>query len=204
GWGGPKLAESYEAERRPVGWRNVGMATKFYESHLEFDQRLSSIEDDTAEGAAMRADAGPKMTQQVAKMFRTTGLQLGYRYDGSPICVDDASPAIPDDPEHMQPSARPGARAPHAWLDDRRSILDLFGKELVLLRLGPDAPDPAGFAEAARDIGAPLSVHAIANPGIETLYERKLVLVRPDGHVAWRGDEVPADPKAALRKICGW
>ncbi len=65
-----------------------------------------------------------------------TGLQLGYRYESSPICVDDGTPPPPDDPENYVPSARPGGRAPHFWLGDGRSTLDLFGRGFVLLQFG--------------------------------------------------------------------
>ncbi len=204
GWGGPNLTASYEAERQPIGWRNVSMATKFYESHLEFDQGLSAIEDATPEGEAVRADAGPKMTDQVAKMFRTDGLQIGFRYDNSPICIEDGTPEIPDDPEHFAPSARPGARAPHVWMDEGRSTLDLFGKGFTLLRLGPDAAEGDMLAKAAENIGAPFFSHAIADQDVAGIYGAKYVLVRPDGHVAWRGDQMPGDCDALMRTVCGW
>jgi 2-polyprenyl-6-methoxyphenol hydroxylase-like FAD-dependent oxidoreductase len=204
GWGGPKLTDSYEAERRPIGWRNVSMATKFYESHLEFDDRLAAIEDDSPEGEAMRAQAGPMMTNQVAKMFRTDGLQIGYHYDDSPICISDGTTPIPDDPEELIPSARPGARAPHAWLDGNRSILDLFGKGLVLLCFGESAGVITAIEKAAELLGAPLAVHTIDSADAASLYQRRFVLVRPDGHVAWRGDTLPADANQLVRTICGW
>ena len=203
GWGGPGLLASYDAERRPVGQRNVAMATQFYESHLEFGN-LSAIDDASPEGERIRSEIGPKMTQQVARMFRTTGLQLGYRYVGSPVCVDDGSPVVADDPEHFIPSSRPGSRAPHAVLEDGGSMLDLFGKSFVLLRLGKDAPEAAGFADAAAVIGMPLQVEVLEQQNVTSLYECKLVLVRPDGHVAWRGDAMPVNAETVLRTACGW
>ena len=48
------------------------------------------------------------------------------------------------DPTRFVPSTRPGTRAPHAWLDDDRSTLDLFGDGFVLLRLGANPPDARG------------------------------------------------------------
>ena len=69
-------------------------------------------------------------------MFRTAGLQLGYRYEASPICIADGTRRRPMIPKIFMPSARPGSRAPHAWLADGRSTLDLFGRGFVLLRFG--------------------------------------------------------------------
>ena len=204
GWGGEKLLQSYETERRPVGLRNVDMATQFYESHVEFGEGVSAIEDDTPDGAKMRLEVGPKMTHEVSRMFRTAGLQLGYRYENSPVCVSDSTPAPSDDPEAYIPTARPGSRAPHAWLADGRSTLDLFGRQFVLLRFGSDGPDVSAFVQAAANVKMPLIVDAISDSAIEKLYERKLVLVRPDGHIAWRGDALPARPDELIRRVCGF
>ena len=193
GWGGAQLLSSYDAERRPAGARNVRQATGFYQDHLEFEQGNTSIEDDTPEGAAVRARLGSQLTNSVGRMFRTLGVQLGYRYEGSPICVSDGTPTPPDEPGEYIATARPGSRAPHAWLADGRSTLDLYGRGFTLLRLGAHAPDEAPLAAAAGARATPLSVMRIANPDIAKLYEKKLVLVRPDGHVAWRGDVLPSD-----------
>ena len=194
GWGGARLLASYEAERRPVGLRNVAMAAEFYLRHEEFEHGFASIEDDTDAGRALRRRCGEALVGGVGRMFRTLGLQIGYRYDASPICVADRTPAPPDDPETYVPTARPGARAPHVFLADGRSTLDLFRRSFALLRLGADPPDVTAFAAAATSRSLPLDVVTLHEPQAAALYERRLVLVRPDGHVAWRGDEVPTDP----------
>ena len=79
----------------------------------------------------------------------------------------------------------------------------MFGRGFVLLRLGPSPPDPAPLAAAAAAKGMPIEAVDIARPDIAALYGRALVLVRPDGHVAWRGDELPADPAAAIDCVRG-
>jgi len=73
------------------------------------------------------------------------------------------------------PTSHPGCRAPHAWLEPGKSTLDLFGKRFVVFE---------------------------ANEMTRTLYDRKFTVVRPDGHVAWRGDEPPAE--SVMKKIAGW
>ena len=192
GWGGEHLLASYEAERLPIGLRNVRMSAEFYVEHGKFGDELAAIEDDTAEGAGARARIGEALVRSIGRMFRTTGLQIGYRYEGSPVCVADGTPPYADDPEVFVPSGRPGSRAPHLWLGDGRSMLDLFGGGFVLLRFGSDAPDTSALEAAAAARRLPFETMTVKEPAAAQLYERRLVLVRPDGHVAWRADEMPA------------
>ena len=203
GWGGTRLLGSYDAERRPAGARNVRMATQYYESLAQLKGGLNEIEEDTPQGEAVRKRAGAALLAQVSRMFRTLGLQIGYRYDNSPIIVPDGTPEPPDDPANYVATARPGARAPHVALADGRSTLDLFGRGFTLLRLGPNAPDPGALKQAAVSHHVPLDVVTLEEPEISRLYERRLVLVRPDGHVAWRGDALPADARALIDRVRG-
>jgi 2-polyprenyl-6-methoxyphenol hydroxylase-like FAD-dependent oxidoreductase len=201
GWGGEGLIESYDRERRPVGARNVRMATGFYMSMADVREADAAIDDDTEEGARLRRGLAEKLMREIGREFRTIGLQIGYRYDDSPICVPDNSQPPADDPATYVPSARPGARAPHVWLRDGRSILDLFGRGFVLLRFG-DA-DGATLGIAAKRRGVPLAVVDVEEPEAAALYERRLVLVRPDGHVAWRGDALPDNCAAVIDRVRG-
>ena len=200
GWGGAQLLDSYDAERRPIGLRNVRMATEFYLAHGEFADDMAAIEDESDEGRLLRQRLGESLAKNVGRMFRTAGLQLGYRYESSPICAADDAPP-PDDPDKFVPSARAGSRAPHAWLRDGRSILDLFGRGFVLLRF--DEAPTAALEQAAKSRGVPLEVVDLNEPEAAALYERRLVLVRPDGHVAWRGDALPADCGALVDRVRG-
>jgi hypothetical protein len=130
-------------------------------------------------------------------------LKIQYCYEGSPICIPDGTRVPDPEPPRFMPSTRPGARAPHAWLGDGTSTLDLFGNGFTLMRLGerPPAADPLLQAAAARRV--PLREVALPDPEIAELYERALVLVRPDGHVAWRGDALPADPAGVVERMRG-
>ena len=203
GWGGEDLLASYDAERRPVGVRNVRMSGEFYGAHGNLGDGLAHIEEDGPQGDEVRRRIGEILVRGVGRMFRTAGLQIGYRYEESPICVPDGTPPERDDPEELIPSARPGARAPHAWLADGRSTLDLYGRGFVLLRLGADAPDPSAFAAAAAARRVPLEVVSVSEPTVAELYGRRLVLVRPDGHVTWRGDAVPANGNEVIDRVRG-
>jgi 2-polyprenyl-6-methoxyphenol hydroxylase-like FAD-dependent oxidoreductase len=203
GWGGDGLLTSYDAERRPIGERNVRAATGYFEGHRGFEHGVEAIEDATAEGDEMRKRVGEQLLRDIARMFRTIGVQLGYRYDPSPICVPDETPPPADEPETYVPTARPGSRAPHVWLDDGRSTLDLFGRAFVLLRLGPEAPDPSLLVEAATERKLPLQVVSLYEPEVLQRYGRRFILVRPDGHVAWRGDKIPADVEALVDRARG-
>src|SRR5579875_3230077 len=137
-----------------------------------------------------------------SRIYVTDGIALGYRYDHSPIVVDDGSEPVPDTVSEYHPTTRPGSRAPHAWLEDGRSTLDLFGDRFVLLRF-PGAPGCEPFEEAFARRGIPFQTITIDRAEIAALYERRLVLVRPDGHVAWRSETLPSDPGEIADRIRG-
>jgi 2-polyprenyl-6-methoxyphenol hydroxylase-like FAD-dependent oxidoreductase len=205
GWGGEKLLESYEIERKPVALNNVRACTGEFEL-LSVLPTGPEIDRDTPEGAALRerwAKTFYGSNHANMPMF-TENLRLGYCYDPSPIVIPDGSAAIPVETKQFVPSARPGTRAPHAWLEEgRRSVLDLFGQGFVLLRLGAAPPSGATIAAAAETRRVPLTIVDLTDPTIAALYERPLVLVRPDGHVAWRADDSPADPLALIDRVRG-
>jgi hypothetical protein len=203
GWGGPHLLASYSKERQPIGLRAINHTSEFHLSHGKFHDGFSAIEDDTEEGRALRAEVGPVLVRDVGRMFRTIGLQLGYRYEDSPIIVPDKTEAPPDDPENFVVSARPGSRAPHASLADGRSMLDLFGRGFTLIRFGDDGPAGNEIVEAAKSRRVPITVQTIRDPDPAAIYDARLVLVRPDGHVAWRGGKAPAEPMTVIDRIRG-
>src|SRR5262249_39121503 len=163
----------------------------------------AALFDDTPEGAIERERFGRAFADAMRHEWFTLGMHLGYRYADSAVCCPDGSAAPPDDPETYVPTARPGHRAPHASLADGRSTLDLFGRSFVLLGLGAAAADARPLTEAAGRRGVPMRHIPLDAPDLLALYERRLVLVRPDGHVAWRGDIAPADPLAIIDRVRG-
>ena len=206
-WGGPRLIDSYAAERKPVAHR----ITTFSTGNLQIMKGARSgpeIHEDSEAGRAARERVGQALSDGLKREWLSMNMHLGNRYLDSPIVVyeieedREAAKAELEDAIHYRPSSRPGARAPHAWMKDGRSTLDLFGRGFVLLDFSGTS-DLAGLQRAARETGMPLEVVAIADPEIASLYERALVLVRPDGHVAWRGDGPPADSKGLLATVRG-
>ena len=203
GWGGDGLLSSYDAERRPVGIRNVNMAAEFHSEEQKHGNGTAAIEEDSVAGAQVRARVGEALVRDIGRMWRTPGLQIGYRYEDSPICVPDGSPSFPDEPGDFIASARPGSRAPHVWLGDGSSTLDLYGRGFVLLRLGTNAPDVSAIESAATARQVPLETTNLTEPDVIELYQHCLVLARPDGHVAWRANELPPSAGALIDKVRG-
>lgn len=188
GWGGPVLLTSYEIERRPIAVRNVELATRSFKT-------IAAIPGWQKGQTGWQVDSGWLSVPEHMK--------LQYCYDDSPVCVPDGSPTVVADPRLFIPTTRPGTRAPHAWLNQERSILDLFGDGFVLLQLGANPPDVTQLLEAATVRGVPFRQVAIADQAIATLYETRLVLVRPDGHVAWRGNKCSANIEAVVDRVRG-
>ncbi len=204
GWGGPRLLDAYEAERQPIALHNVRVSTDEFNIMVELPTS-KDIGAPTAEGAEARKrflDAFIRTGRGRSAIF-TENLRLGYCYEPSPICVPDGTKGVPFQTPQFVPVARPGTRAPHAWIGDNRSTLDLFGEGFVLLRLGASPPSGAAIAEAAKKRGVPVKIVDLADQNIAALYERALVLVRPDGHVAWRDNAPAADPLALIDRVCG-
>jgi 2-polyprenyl-6-methoxyphenol hydroxylase-like FAD-dependent oxidoreductase len=200
-WGGTKLLDTYETERRPVGVRNTKESGRLAEQAATLEIPLH-IEDDTTQGVSDRAALHAEV-ERFREEFASLGIQLGARYDGSPIIVGDGTAPPPDDPKIYRPSSVPGGRAPHWWIGERESLFDRFGPGFTLLRVGPDAPKAEGFERAAAERRIPLDTVTVEEPGILELYEKPLVLVRPDQHVAWRGDELPGDTGQLLDIVTG-
>jgi hypothetical protein len=205
GWGGARLLDSYEIERRPVAIRSVREASGNLNRMLQ-PRSAKPPAEAFAPGAAgdkARAEFGRAYTEMMKREWFSIGIHLGYRYEGSPLVIPDGTPEPPDEVMDYAPTARPGHRAPHAWLGDGRSTLDLFGRGFVLLRLANNPPEVAALIVASQDANLPLQTVDIADPAIAALYENTLVLVRPDGHVCWRGDSPPPDPSHLIATIRG-
>jgi hypothetical protein len=90
---------------------------------------------------------------------------------------------------------------PHFWCAGGRSLYDLLGRDFTLIRFDP-AVDVAPLQAAARSRGVPLTVLDLERPEA-SCFHHALVLSRPDQHVAWRGEHLPADPLALIDRVRG-
>lgn len=179
------LLDSYEAERKPLAERNTRYARQFADSVGLFAAK-PELEEDSAAGEMERQRASEYLNAHARLEFNIPGVTFGGRYDASPVIADDGSAAPPDTPNAYSPTAKPGGRPPHLWLDDDRSLFDLFHAEWTLLALGPSPPPTAPFEEAASAMSMDLRVLRLAQPALLALYEAPLVLIRPDQIVGWR------------------
>lgn len=203
GWGGAHLLDTYEFERRPVAIRNVNEATNNLKLMLTPRQSLSpAVFEPGPEGDRARKVFGDAYTAMMKREWYTIGIHLGFRYEGSSTVVPDGTPEPEDTVNTYVQTARPGHRAPHVWLEPEKSTLDLFGRDFVLVRFDKKLA-VRELVEAAVRAGVPLAVVDLDDDRARTLYERKLVLVRPDGHVAWRADALPQDADALVDIVRG-
>jgi 2-polyprenyl-6-methoxyphenol hydroxylase-like FAD-dependent oxidoreductase len=191
GWGGPGLLDSYETERRQIGLRNVRA------SGSAMNGRLTWRAETTRAGMADAFDSEQR------KVTEILGIEAGYRYVGSPIvCAESGDGPDPDNRAYV-PTTWPGFRLPHVWLDDKTPMQDHLGFGYTLLKLGAAPADTSELEAAIRATGAPLDVQRIPDAAARHIYDRDLVLVRPDLHIVWRGDDAPADPQAIAATITG-
>ena len=130
------------------------------------------------------------------------GLNFGYFYEGSPIVAYDGEAAPGYTMADFTQSTVPGCRTPHLWLSDGRSLYDALGPISLLLRFDP-AVEVGGLVAAAARRGVPMTVLDVDADEAAELYPRKLLLSRPDRHVAWRGDRQPDDPLALIDRVRG-
>jgi 2-polyprenyl-6-methoxyphenol hydroxylase-like FAD-dependent oxidoreductase len=200
GWGGPKLLQSYETERRPIAYRNTA-ASQQLARNVGAVPVGAAIEENSPAGEAARR-AASEFLATFGEEFASLGVQLGARYDGSPIIVPDGAAPPPDDPVIYRPTACPGGRAPHLFLRDGSALFDHLGRGFTLLCLRGIGEDAHPLGAAAEAMRLPLTLRAL--PEARDLYERDFALIRPDQHVAWRGDRIPDDARALLMRVAGW
>ena len=168
---GPGLLDTYEAERLPLGELTVRQAYTRYATRVVPERGVEGAE-----------PAVPDIELEIGLVMRSAAI----------LSEDD------DGALHLPPSAldgRPGTRAPHVWLADGRSTLDLFGSQFVVLR-----PAGAGVDDWAPPAATSYVLDADSFAGAYGLSAGGATLVRPDGVVAWRA-RGPADRDEVARAL---
>src|SRR5580658_7825282 len=203
GWADPALLDAYEIERQPITEQvsryamNTSLARASQRSEIP-----NNIEEPGPQGDAVRARIGRQAVEIMVGPFCCGGLNFGYFYADSPIISYDCEAAPAYTMYDFSQSTVPGCRTPHLWLRDGRSLYDALGSDFALLRFDPKV-EVGDLVAAAAHRGVPLAVFDVDADEAAALYPRKLLLSRPDQHVAWRGDKPPDDPIALIDRIRG-
>jgi 2-polyprenyl-6-methoxyphenol hydroxylase-like FAD-dependent oxidoreductase len=193
-WGGAALLDSYEAERLPVARRN--------REHVK-RCAAAAFEATTAEAPGSEAMAR-EFEAKVSRLYESLGVEIGYRYRGSPIVVADPAPEPPEEDLHYWPTAWSSARLPSTFLADGSALFDALSPDgYTLLCLDGAEGEAAPLLAAAGQAGVPLRLLPLADSRLKRVYETRLLLVRPDQHVCWRGDRPPADCAAVIDIVRG-
>jgi 2-polyprenyl-6-methoxyphenol hydroxylase-like FAD-dependent oxidoreductase len=193
GWAEPALLDAYQAERQPITDQVSHFAFTMAKQISAQRREISAdIERDDAIGEAMRARIGRETYDLNVQQQCCGGLNFGYFYADSPVIAYDGADQPAYSMGSFESSSVPGCRAPHFWLHDGRSLYDALGEGYGLIRFDRSTTVDALVAAAKRR-RMPLTLLDVADAQAAALYARKLVLVRPDRHVAWRGDAGPAD-----------
>lgn len=203
GWGGPALLESYEVERRQVGDRNVAASRYASRGRRAWrSQYRPDIRDATPSGQATRDHLAEVANVEQRKTNEMIGAELGYRYVASPVIADE-----PDGPEHRfreyVPTTWPGSRLPHVWLEDGSALHDRIPDGYTLLRLGATRADTSNLERAMAATGAPFQALTINDASPRDVYGYDLLLVRPDLHVVWRGNQPPDEARSLAALVTG-
>jgi 2-polyprenyl-6-methoxyphenol hydroxylase-like FAD-dependent oxidoreductase len=204
GWGGAGLVESYHDERGAVARRNIAAVAHALDGVRQWRGKPISedIRRDTAAGRRMRENFVRETEPLNRRVYEMHGADLGYRYASPVICEEQGEPPA-DDTYRYQPSTWPGAHLPHVWVEPGVGLFDLLGPGYTLLRLCDHPADAAPLEAAFVKRQAPFEVRDIDSAAIRAVYQKNLVLVRPDLHVAWRGDDLPGDAAALAARVTG-
>lgn len=190
----------------PPSWRRALLALL----SIPASRALAKFDSDQA----VRREVLQRIADQTPH-FDRIGLDIGYVYeDGALVPDGSVAPKLEDGVTHYAPSAAPGARFPHLWLDPdhTRSTHDVLESTGYTLLLGDEG---ARWEVAVRALG-PLqssmkidSLSAICDGAAASGALREMcgissqgaLLIRPDGHVAWRESSLTASPEETLRRV---
>lgn len=206
GWAAQGILDAYQAERQPITEQVSQFAMEHAQKMIKARQAVPErLEEDSATGAALRAEIGDEAYRLNVNQFCCAGLNFGYYYDASPIVLYDGEAAPAYTMGAFSASTVPGCRAPHFWLPDGRSLYDAFGPGYTLLRLDARI-DVAPLINAAAARELPLVLLDVAGADVPETYRHPLLLCRSDQHVVWRANGLPAGAAhvaALIDTLCG-
>ncbi|KAL7941312.1 hypothetical protein V8C42DRAFT_355621 [Trichoderma barbatum] len=192
-YGGKDLLKSYELERLPVAVKNINHSGALWQRWANI---WSSFAEASSNNLLSKTEEGKAFRVKIANSFlandgehKDHGIELGYRYNASPIVIPDADAPEPEwNIRHYIPSTWPGSRPPHVFLSDgKTSIFDLFGRGYTIVDFSKEGKWADAFTKAAKRLQMPIkAVHLPEEEHVQKIWERTAVLVRPDDHVAWR------------------
>jgi len=203
GWGGPELLNSYEAERRPVGIRNVEASGWAADGASFWPNTVTRevLEFGPAADAA-RARLAETFTRQHGRMHGMVGAETCYSYAGSTLVAHEPGNVPHWEFSKIVPHGRPGIRIPHMWLKDGRALQDVLGNDYTLLDL-TGSYDSSAMEAAFAEIGAPLEVVRLDEPHVRETLKASVLLLRPDLHIAWRERGYPEKIGDIARVVTG-
>ncbi|KAL4916619.1 FAD binding domain-containing protein [Aspergillus aurantiobrunneus] len=198
GYGMGYLLKAYGIERRPMMMRALRRSHRHLMEHVGLGQLQGQHWDVLNSEGEKGEEARRRLEEYIGVSGPDTldrGIEMDLRYEDSPCVWPDGSEGEPWDVKRYCPSTVPGRRAPHVFLrDGATSVYDLFGREWTLVQFAADGreADVSSLLEAAGRVGFPVKHVVLRNEEhARKIWERDLVLVRPDTHVAWRGNEAP-------------
>ncbi|RFU81379.1 fad binding domain-containing [Trichoderma arundinaceum] len=194
GWGGETLLESYNKERRSAAELNIKMVWKAMTEIML--PRFTSTEESGRERLIANSEEGQMarslLQERIMRgewIHRQLGTTLGHRYKDTPVIIADTSSMEPRESiTEYVPSTWPGVKAPHVVLTDgQKSILDLCGPNFTVVDFTPSGTLADKFCNTATALKIPITkVHLPNEAHCRKVWERDVVLVRPDWFVAWR------------------
>jgi 2-polyprenyl-6-methoxyphenol hydroxylase-like FAD-dependent oxidoreductase len=205
GWAGPGLLASYNAERRPIGLRNVKASRAAMLGRMGWRAAYTpAVRGNTLEGHAALEEMARRFDVEQRKVTEILGIEAGYRYVDSPVvCEEDGKGPDPDSAQYV-PTTWPGARLPHVWLDDGSALHDHLGLGFTLLCLGKSSRHASDMQGAFSEFGSRLDVLSISDARACEIFGYDYILIRPDLHIAWRGNGLPGNAQVIARVVLGY